>query len=48
MFLPQFVSTNIEATSGEQMLMLGLLLNVLGLTFNFLLVALLGTVVKSH
>jgi threonine/homoserine/homoserine lactone efflux protein len=47
MFLPQFVSTNIEATSGEQMLMLGLLLNVLGLTFNFLLVALVGTVGKS-
>ena len=44
MFLPQLVSTNIEATSGEQMLMLGLLLNVLGLTFNFLLVALVGTV----
>ncbi|MEZ8510435.1 LysE family translocator [Vibrio splendidus] len=47
MFLPQFVSTNIEATSGEQMLVLGLLLNVLGLTFNFLLVALVGTVGKS-
>ncbi|MFA0231641.1 LysE family translocator, partial [Vibrio sp. 10N.261.45.A7] len=47
MFLPQFVSTNIEATSGEQMLILGLLLNVLGLTFNFLLVALVGTIGKS-
>ncbi|OCH50953.1 MULTISPECIES: LysE family translocator [Vibrio] len=47
MFLPQFVSTNIEATSGEQMLALGLLLNVLGLTFNFLLVALVGTIGKS-
>ncbi|PTP63402.1 lysine transporter LysE [Vibrio splendidus] len=47
MFLPQFVSTNIEATSGEQMLFLGLLLNVLGLTFNFLLVALVGTIGKS-
>ncbi|ULN66126.1 LysE family translocator [Vibrio gigantis] len=47
MFLPQFVSTNIEATSGEQMLVLGLLLNVLGLTFNFLLVALVGTIGKS-
>ncbi|OBT02826.1 lysine transporter LysE [Vibrio cyclitrophicus] len=46
MFLPQFVSTNIEATSGEQMLFLGLLLNVLGLTFNFLLVALVGTIGK--
>ncbi|MDA0153406.1 LysE family translocator [Vibrio sp. Makdt] len=47
MFLPQFVSTNIEATSGEQMLVLGLLLNVFGLTFNFLLVALVGTIGKS-
>ncbi|MEZ9265053.1 LysE family translocator [Vibrio splendidus] len=47
MFLPQFVSTNVEATSGEQMLVLGLLLNVLGLTFNFLLVALVGTIGKS-
>ena len=47
MFLPQFVSTNIDATSGEQMLVLGLLLNVLGLTFNFLLVALVGTIGKS-
>ena len=47
MFLPQFVSTNIEATSGEQKLVLGLLLNVLGLTFNFLLVALVGTIGKS-
>ncbi|MGR4999778.1 LysE family translocator [Vibrio celticus] len=47
MFLPQFVSTNIEATSGQQMLVLGLLLNVLGLTFNFLLVALVGTIGKS-
>ncbi|MFA0492650.1 LysE family translocator [Vibrio sp. 10N.222.54.B11] len=47
MFLPQFVSTNIEVTSGQQMLVLGLLLNVLGLTFNFLLVALVGTIGKS-
>ena len=46
MFLPQFVSTNIEATSGEQMLVLGLLLNLLGLTFNFLLVGLAGTLGK--
>lgn len=45
-FLPQFVSSNIEASSGEQMLMLGLLLNVLGLTFNFLLVGAVGTVGK--
>lgn len=43
MFLPQFVSTNIEASSGEQMFALGLILNVLGLAFNLLLVALAGT-----
>lgn len=47
MFLPQFVSTNITASSGEQMLVLGLLLNILGLSFNFLLVALVGSVGKS-
>ncbi len=46
MFLPQFVSTNIAATSGEQMLVLGLLLNVLGLLFNLILVALVGTLGK--
>ncbi|EHH2450509.1 LysE family translocator [Vibrio vulnificus] len=47
MFLPQFVSNNISASSGEQMLALGLLLNVLGLLFNFVLVALAGTVGKK-
>lgn len=47
MFLPQFVSNNIGATSGEQMFALGLLLNVLGLAFNFLLVALAGTFGRS-
>ncbi|WP_260261057.1 LysE family translocator [Vibrio intestinalis] len=47
MFLPQFVSSNITATSGEQMLALGLLLNVLGLLFNLVLVALVGTLGKS-
>lgn len=47
MFLPQFVSTNITASSGEQMLALGLLLNVLGLLFNFILVALVGTLGKT-
>lgn len=47
MFLPQFVSSNIGATSGEQMFALGLLLNILGLTFNFLLVALAGTFGRS-
>ena len=47
MFLPQFVSNNITASSGEQMLALGLLLNVLGLLFNILLVALAGTLGKG-
>ncbi|HCG8741438.1 TPA: LysE family translocator [Vibrio parahaemolyticus] len=47
MFLPQFVSSNITASSGEQMLALGLLLNVLGLLFNLLLVALAGTLGKG-
>ncbi|MGD8171985.1 LysE family translocator [Vibrio sp. TRT 21S02] len=46
MFLPQFVSGNITATSGEQMLALGLLLNMLGLAFNLVLVALVGTLGK--
>ncbi|WP_070969557.1 LysE family translocator [Vibrio sonorensis] len=46
MFLPQFVSTAIDASSGEQMLALGLLLNVLGLLFNLLLVALVGLLGK--
>ncbi|MEL6116565.1 MULTISPECIES: LysE family translocator [Photobacterium] len=43
LFLPQFVSGQIEASSGEQMLALGLLLNIMGLTFNLLLVVLAGT-----
>jgi threonine/homoserine/homoserine lactone efflux protein len=43
LFLPQFVSTQISASSGEQMLALGLLLNVIGLSFNLLLVALVGS-----
>ncbi|QUM82328.1 LysE family translocator [Moritella sp. 5] len=47
MFLPQFVSPNIEASSGEQMLVLGLLLNALGLLFNLLLVVTVGTLGKS-
>ncbi len=47
MFLPQFVSSNITASSGEQMLALGLLLNVLGLSFNLLLVGLAGTLVRG-
>ncbi|SQD78337.1 LysE family translocator [Moritella yayanosii] len=47
LFLPQFVSSNIETSSGEQMLALGLLLNVLGLMFNLLLVVTVGTLGKS-
>jgi threonine/homoserine/homoserine lactone efflux protein len=46
LFLPQFVSTQLSASSGEQMLALGLLLNVMGLTFNLVLVALVGTLGK--
>ncbi|MGS0682505.1 LysE family translocator [Shewanella sp. 125m-7] len=46
LFLPQFVSTQLTASSGEQMLALGLLLNVMGLAFNLLLVALVGSVGK--
>ena len=47
MFLPQFVSANIAASSGEQLLALGLLLNVLGLLFNLILVALVGSLGKG-
>ncbi|OAN13701.1 lysine transporter LysE [Photobacterium jeanii] len=47
MFLPQFVSTQSTATSGEQMLVLGLLLNVLGLLFNLFLVTTVGSLGKS-
>ncbi|EPA8365678.1 LysE family translocator [Vibrio fluvialis] len=47
MFLPQFVSGNIAATSGEQMLALGLLLNVCGLLFNLLLVGAVGVFGRS-
>ncbi|QYJ86198.1 LysE family translocator [Shewanella mesophila] len=46
LFLPQFVSTQLNASSGEQMLALGLLLNVMGLLFNLLLVAMVGTLGK--
>ena len=46
LFLPQFVSTQLNASSGEQMLILGLLLNVMGLLFNLMLVAMVGTLGK--
>lgn len=44
LFLPQFVSSQITASSGEQMLVLGLILNALGLTFNIILVAFVGSI----
>ncbi|GIU02105.1 LysE family translocator [Shewanella algidipiscicola] len=47
LFLPQFVSTQLATSSGQQMLVLGLLLNVMGLLFNLLLVAMVGTLGKS-
>lgn len=47
LFLPQFVSTQSTATSGEQMLILGLLLNVLGLLFNLFLVTTVGSLGKT-
>ena len=46
LFLPQFVSTQLNTSSGEQVLILGLLLNVMGLLFNLLLVAMVGTLGK--
>ncbi|MGL4475562.1 MAG: LysE family translocator [Shewanella sp.] len=42
LFLPQFVSMDISASSAQQLLALGLVLNVAGLSFNLLLVALIG------
>ncbi|KMV29190.1 lysine transporter LysE [Photobacterium swingsii] len=47
LFLPQFVSPQSTATSGEQMLVLGLLLNVLGLLFNLFLVTTVGSLGKT-
>lgn len=47
LFLPQFVSTNISASSAEQMFALGMVLNVCGLLFNLLLVALIGVFGRS-
>lgn len=47
LFLPQFVSTDIAASSTVQMLALGNLLNIAGLTFNLLLVLLVSTLGQS-
>ena len=46
LFLPQFVSAELTASSSEQMLALGLLLNVMGLLFNLLLVGMVSSVGK--
>ncbi|ABO25723.1 LysE family translocator [Shewanella loihica] len=47
LFLPQFVSSQLTASSAEQMLALGLVLNIMGLSFNLLLVALVGSLGKN-
>lgn len=47
LFLPQFVSSQLTASSAEQMLALGLVLNIMGLSFNLLLVALVGRLGKN-
>ncbi|MDE1513873.1 MULTISPECIES: LysE family translocator [Vibrio] len=47
LFLPQFVSPNIAASSAQQMLALGLMLNLCGLLFNLLLVGLVGVCGRS-
>lgn len=47
LFLPQFVSTQLNTSSGEQMLALGLLLTTMGLIFNLLLVAMVETLGKQ-
>ncbi|QYJ82462.1 LysE family translocator [Shewanella aegiceratis] len=47
LFLPQFVSSQLTASSAEQMLALGLVLNIMGLGFNLLLVALVGSLGKN-
>lgn len=47
MFLPQFVSQNVDAPPREQLLLLGLILNVMGFLFNVLLVIVLSEFVKE-
>ncbi|WP_439438131.1 LysE family translocator [Salinivibrio costicola] len=47
LFLPQFISQQIQASSSTQLLTLGLLLNVLGLAFNIILVAIVGKLGKQ-
>ncbi len=47
LFLPQFVSSQLAVSSAQQMLALGLLLNLMGLVFNLMLVALVGSLGQS-
>lgn len=47
LFLPQFISQQIQASSSTQLLTLGLLLNALGLAFNIILVAIVGKLGKQ-
>lgn len=52
LFLPQFVSPSIHTSSGEQLLSLGLILNLMGLLFNLALVIAVrfvgNTLIKSN
>ncbi|MFV7771164.1 LysE family translocator [Shewanella marisflavi] len=47
LFLPQFVSSQLAVSSAQQMLALGLVLNLMGLLFNLMLVALVGSLGQS-
>ncbi|WP_198387098.1 MULTISPECIES: LysE family translocator [Shewanella] len=47
LFLPQFVSSQLAVSSAQQMLALGLVLNLMGLVFNLMLVALVGSLGQS-
>ena len=47
LFLPQFVSSQLAVSSTQQMLALGLVLNLMGLLFNLMLVALVGSLGQS-
>ncbi|WP_181404197.1 MULTISPECIES: LysE family translocator [Shewanella] len=47
LFLPQFVSSQLAVSSTQQMLALGLVLNLMGLVFNLMLVALVGSLGQS-
>lgn len=47
MFLPQFVSLNVDASPREQLFLLGLILNIMGFVFNVLLVITLSGFVEK-